>query len=262
MNGKQPPKSKQMKILIIGESCLDVYQYGDSRRLCPEAPVPVFNSNNLKNTNGGMAQNVYNNMSGIAPEIEIDICTNKGWENITKTRYVDYRTNYIVLRIDENEDLYGKCDLADLDFSSYDAVIISDYDKGFLSEDDIADIAAIATTTFLDTKKILGPWCKHVDFIKINDTEYERTKHKLTADIVNRMIITTGPNGCLYQDKVFPVPKVEIKDTSGAGDTFIAGLTVEFVRSGEILSAIEFANRCATRVVQKRGVSTLDKEIK
>jgi len=37
---------------------------------------------------------------------------------------------------------------------------------------------------------------------------------------------------------------------------------VEFVRSGEILSAIEFANRCATRVVQKRGVSTLDKEIK
>ena len=40
-----------MKILIIGESCLDVYQYGDSRRLCPEAPVPVFNSNNFKNTN-------------------------------------------------------------------------------------------------------------------------------------------------------------------------------------------------------------------
>lgn len=251
-----------MKILIIGESCLDVYQYGDSHRLCPEAPVPVFNSNKLKNTSGGMAQNVYNNMVGIAPEIEIDICTNKNWENITKTRYVDYRTNYIVLRIDENEDLYGNCDLAKFDFSSYDAVIISDYDKGFLSEDDIADISAIATTTFLDTKKILGSWCKNVDFIKINDAEYERTKHKLTEDIVNRMIITTGPNGCLYQDKVFPVPKVEIKDTSGAGDTFIAGLTVEFVRSGEILRAIEFANRCATRVVQKRGVTALDEEMR
>ena len=35
-----------MKLLVIGESCLDVYQYGDSVRLCPEAPVPVFNSNN------------------------------------------------------------------------------------------------------------------------------------------------------------------------------------------------------------------------
>ena len=166
------------------------------------------------------------------------------------------------MRLDENEDLYGNCDLAKFDFSSYDTVIISDYDKGFLSEDDIADISAIATTTFLDTKKILGSWCKNVDFIKINDAEYERTKHKLTEDIVNRMIITTGPNGCLYQDKVFPVPKVEIKDTSGAGDTFIAGLAVEFVRSGEILRAIEFANRCATRVVQKRGVTALDEEVK
>jgi sugar/nucleoside kinase (ribokinase family) len=58
------------------------------------------------------------------------------------------------------------------------------------------------------------------------------------------------------------VPKVEIKDTSGAGDTFIAGLAVEFVRSGEILRAIEFANRCATRVVQKRGVTALDEEVK
>ena len=41
-----------MKILVIGESCVDIYQYGDSVRLCPEAPVPVFNSNGVRNTNG------------------------------------------------------------------------------------------------------------------------------------------------------------------------------------------------------------------
>ena len=31
-------------ILVIGESCLDVFHYGECERLCPEAPVPVFNS--------------------------------------------------------------------------------------------------------------------------------------------------------------------------------------------------------------------------
>jgi len=251
-----------MKILIVGESCLDVYQYGDSRRLCPEAPVPVFNSNKTRNTNGGMAWNVYNNVAAIAPEIEIDLCTNEGWERITKTRYVDYRTNYIVLRIDENEDLYGTRGTTEYDFESYDVVVISDYNKGFLSESDIEEISQKATTTFLDTKKILGPWCKDVNFIKINDVEHERTKHKLTEEMIPRMIITTGPNGCLYQGEVFPVSKVEIKDTSGAGDTFIAGLAVEFARSRDIIKAIKFANQCATRVVQKRGVSVLDKETK
>ena len=147
------------------------------------------------------------------------------------------------------------------DFAAYDAVVISDYDKGFLSEDDIEYIGKHAQTTFLDTKKILGAWCKNIDFIKINDVEYERTKHKLTDEIVHKMIITTGPDGCLYQDKIFSVSRVEIKDTSGAGDTFISGLAVEYVRSKNIIKAIKFANHCATQVVQKRGVSVLSEEV-
>ena len=31
-----------MKILVIGDSCKDVFIYGTANRLCPEAPVPVF----------------------------------------------------------------------------------------------------------------------------------------------------------------------------------------------------------------------------
>ena len=49
-----------MKILIIGESCMDIFHYGECNRLTPEAPVPVFNSISLWK-NGGMAMNVYNN---------------------------------------------------------------------------------------------------------------------------------------------------------------------------------------------------------
>ena len=43
-----------MSILVIGESCLDVFTYGACKRMCPEAPVPVFNP--VKTiTNEGMA---------------------------------------------------------------------------------------------------------------------------------------------------------------------------------------------------------------
>ena len=250
-----------MKLLVIGESCLDVYQYGDSVRLCPEAPVPVFNSNNVRNTNSGMAMNVFKNISSLTEEAEdpfdVNIYTNGDWETITKTRFVDYRTNYVVVRVDENESLYGSCRTSEIDFGEYDAVVISDYNKGFLSERDIEHIAREAAITFLDTKKVLGDWCKNVTYIKINDVEYAKTKHMLTSEMIQKMIITLGPDGCKYQNIVYPVPQVEIKDAAGAGDTFIAALAVEYIKTKNIQKAIRFANTCATKVVQKKGVSVI-----
>jgi sugar/nucleoside kinase (ribokinase family) len=50
---------------------------------------------------------------------------------------------------------------------------------------------------------------------------------------------------------------VEVKDVSGAGDTFISGLCCEFLKTRDIKKSIIFANECATKVVQKRGVSTI-----
>jgi len=248
-----------MKLLVIGESCLDVYQYGASVRLCPEAPVPVFNSNNVRNTNPGMAMNVYKNIESLTKKssLSVDIHTNPEWEKITKTRFVDYRTNYIVTRVDENENLYGFCTTRGIDFSEYDAVIISDYNKGFLSETVMEQISRKATITFLDTKKVLGDWCKHITYIKINDVEYAKTEHMLTNEMIQKMIITLGPDGCKYQDVVYPVPQVEIKDAAGAGDTFIAALAVEYAKTNNIQKAIKFANKCATKVVQKKGVSVV-----
>ena len=31
-----------MKILVVGDSCLDTFIYGDIERIAPEAPVPVI----------------------------------------------------------------------------------------------------------------------------------------------------------------------------------------------------------------------------
>tara|TARA_R110000824_G_scaffold115732_5_gene266893 strand:+ start:712 stop:1464 length:753 start_codon:yes stop_codon:yes gene_type:complete len=243
-----------LNILIIGESCRDVYQYGNCSRLCPEAPVPVFKTGFDTKINGGMARNVHNNVLSLG--ISADLYTNQNWETINKIRYVDYRTNYIIVRIDQNDDLYGKADLKDIDFKKYDAVIISDYNKGFLTHEDIQLIAEQHPVTFLDSKKILGKWIENIKYVKINDLEFDRTKHKIPKRLMNKFIITLGPDGCKHKNKNYPVPKVEIKDASGAGDTFIAALAVEYVKSQKIEKAILFANECATSVVQKKGVST------
>jgi len=41
-----------MKILLIGDSCIDKYVYGDAKRLSPEAPVPVLNYIRTTKTEG------------------------------------------------------------------------------------------------------------------------------------------------------------------------------------------------------------------
>lgn len=246
-----------MKILVVGESCRDVYQYGDCVRLCPEAPVPVFKATDKKTENPGMALNVWRNILKMHNDAEVDIKTNDNWPTIKKTRFVDNRTNYIIVRIDENEESYGRFDVNSVEYDQYDAIVISDYNKGFLSENDIRIISKNHDVTFLDTKKVLGSWCEEIKFIKINEFEYERTKHKLTPDLIDKLIITLGPNGARHKDVQFPVEKVEIKDTSGAGDTFIASLVANYVIFQDIFKAIESANDSATKVVQKRGVSTV-----
>ena len=111
--------------------------------------------------------------------------------------------------------------------------------------------------TFLDTKKILGDWCRKVTFIKINNDEYKKTEHILDEEIKSKIITTLGPKGAQYRGKIYSVSKVEIKDTSGAGDTFMAALSVKFLETKNIDAAIEFANSCATKVVQKMGVVTI-----
>lgn len=242
------------RILIIGESCTDVYQYGDCNRLCPEAPVPVFKTIDEKTKNPGMAMNVWRNVNSIS-DIRCDIITNDNWQSITKTRCVDIRTNYIIIRIDSLDDKYSRCEVKNIDFSKYELVIISDYNKGFLSESDIKYISQNSKVTFLDTKKILGDWCEDITYIKINEFEYEKTKHKLDSTFEDKMIITLGPRGAKYKNKIYKVPKVEIKDTSGAGDTFIASLAATYFKTSDIEKSIEVANKNATIVVQKKGVS-------
>ena len=254
-----------MTILVVGDSCEDVFIYGDITRLTPEAPAPVFNPLRKK-TNGGMAKNVANNVEAL--KMTIFTVTNNN--NIRKVRYVDDKSNQLVLRVDEHDhcDRIDKETLMQIKNNEYhplmsnktsvDAIIISDYCKGFLEEEDIQYICENNQNVFIDTKKELGDWINSVDYIKINSLEYKKNeKFFKDNDIINKTIVTQGNKGCLFRGEIYPTEDVPVKDISGAGDTFLAGLAVEYVRTNDIMKAINFAQECTEIVIQKHGVSTV-----
>ena len=243
-----------MKILVVGDSCIDVFRYGEVNRLAPEAPVPVIKPDK-ETSNPGMAGNVVANLKALGADV--DFVTNE--TEIRKVRYVCSKYNHMLLRVDEN-DTCEPFNIGSLYLNKYDAVVISDYCKGFLSEEDIKTISQFyQSTIFLDTKKVLGDWAHNVDFIKINSVEYNKSKEQVDNDPIlqSKTIITRGKYGCNYQGKNYPTQEVPVKDVSGAGDTFLAGLVVEYTRTQDIDKAIKFAQDCTTIVVQKTGVSTI-----
>jgi len=241
-----------MKFLVIGESCRDVFIYGNCTRLAPEAPAPVFNPIS-STSNGGMAMNVFKNMQSLGTDCHIQ--TNHNWEDVTKTRYVHQNHNHMFLRVDQNDKIKRIDNLKKINFGKYAAIIISDYNKGYLLEDDIKYITENHDNVFLDTKKILNEsWCSNIRYIKINNDEYKKTKYSIGDTLTKKIIVTMGPEGCMFQGKMYEVPKVEIKDSSGAGDTFLSAFVIKFAETNRVNDALVFANRCATQVVQMRGV--------
>jgi D-beta-D-heptose 7-phosphate kinase/D-beta-D-heptose 1-phosphate adenosyltransferase len=239
-------------ILVIGESSRDVFVYCDALRLCPDVPVPVLNVID-QSENPGMAKNVQRNIKSLIENC--DIITNDNWFNVTKTRYVHEKSNHTFFRVDSSHKI-AKIDLSKIDYE-YEIIVISDYDKGFLSADDIELICSNHSNVFIDTKKILGSWADKARFIKINDFEYKNSEKYITNNLANKIIHTMGSDGCEYMGVNYSVDKVEVKDVSGAGDTFMAGLVIKYFETKNIEESIKFANKCASTVVRHKGVSVL-----
>jgi D-glycero-beta-D-manno-heptose-7-phosphate kinase len=201
----------------------------------------------------GMAGNTANNL--MAMGLDVDTYFDDGM--ITKTRYVNQNTNELYLRVDEN-DTTNKIDVSDLpDLVKYDAVVISDYCKGFLTEEDISTIASMAKFTILDTKKRLGDWCMDINLIKLNRQEFQNNFGVVKENdwLFDKIICTLDRGGAMYKTKTFKVESVDSADVSGAGDTFTAGFTKKYLETNSIEQSIEYGNYCAGMVVKEKGVS-------
>lgn len=251
---------KDKRILVIGDVCIDRFVYCEFSRICPEAPVPVLVEKHTTQ-NAGMAANVSANLSVLGMKNDLASPKNS-LDELIKTRYVDQKTNHMFFRCDNDRDVSETFDINSVDFSKYDGVIVSDYDKGFLTREIIDEICKRSKISFVDTKKPIGDWANPT-FFKINKQEWIRSGKYNNSNV----IVTLGQEGCMYRDKVYCGKNViETFDVSGAGDTFLSAFACAYVYGCDVEICLSAANFAAQNVVTKKGVSvpdyTLDEIIK
>ena len=241
---KTSQQPKKFKILLIGDNCTDVYRYGTVDRISPEAPVPIFKFSR-EETRAGMVGNVRNNLEVLGLEV-----TCLHGNSSTKTRLIDTRSKQHILRLDD--DVISRSllfDNIDAELLKVDAIVVSDYDKGYVSYTLIKDLRDhYEGPIFVDSKK---PDLEYFEgcFVKVNAQE-----RAAATSICTDLIETRGEQGAIYKDKVYPTPTTEVVDVCGAGDTFIAALTYQYLKTSDIEAAIEFANKAGAITVQHSGV--------
>ena len=247
-------QQKPLKVLLIGDSCIDQYVYGTCDRISPEAPVPILKYTREKRVDG-MAYNVRNNLQAFG----LDVTTITQEERIFKTRYIDERYSQQILRVDTEGELkpFGASSLPvgyDLSQEKFDALVISDYDKGFVTSERLFELVEwFDGPIFIDSKKTNLP--VEYAYIKINDDEYSKLDKEL-KDSPN-LIVTKGPHGVDYQGKNYPAVGVSVFDVCGAGDTFLSTLVYFYLLYGKIETAIPYANKAAAIAVTHFGTYVL-----
>lgn len=243
------------KILLIGESCTDTYLFGSVNRISPEAPVPVFDFCEKKSFLG-MSQNVYRNLK-VFP-LDVSIITNDP-SLILKERYIDQKSKHQLLRADKGlnvDPLALTQDNKNL-IKSSDVIVISDYNKGFITSKTVKEIISNSKCPiFVDSKKN-DLSCFDNCFIKINEFEFSQNP-KFPKKY--NLIVTKGAEGSEFNGKNFQAPKVEVFDVSGAGDVFLSVLSGCYSFNSDISISIQLATTIASKSVTYFGNYSISKE--
>lgn len=293
-----------MKVLVVGDTILDKYQYGKVGRLSPEAPVPILQADIASKSLGG-ACNVAVNIKSLVPDSEVDyygICSyeivemleEKGInaisisvppnEIITKTRYIS--EGHQLLRVDHGEYYYDhsirimESLIEGVDLNSYDAIVVSDYNKGSISESLLSYIteANQKPNLFLDLK-MFKDWMSSLDlknsYIKCNNLEYEENRISVLRYCKSLgMVITQGKSGFKTErfgdgassfTERFPITRIDgfVVNVVGAGDTFLAGMVAKFIidKTSTLYSMAQMGNKVAAVRVRKHEMEVTMEEL-
>jgi len=235
------------RIIVLGDACIDIYVYGQVKRLNPEAPAPLLTMERTEEK-FGMALNVRDNIQALGAEVDSVVPKNKS----VKTRYIDTRTGTQLLRLDQDQPAEPLI-IENVDgLNEYDVIVISDYNKGFISDELLSDINRLVDKpVFVDTKK--------------NDlAQYDRLYFKLNQleakQLISpppKLIITMGGQGAWYDQYTYPTVSSTVVDVCGAGDMFLSALAVAVGKGADIPEGIVYANRAASIAVQHQGVYVL-----
>ena len=246
------------KILVIGDVIIDKYIYGTSERLSPEAPVPVVKHLNEKETLGG-AGLVYKNLKSLGVDVDL---YDTGEESSIKTRVIC--DGHYITRIDDDKFADGTDVLDKIindDFSQYEYVVLSDYNKGVLDESRriIEHLNKFGCKVIVDPKTHAthyeGAW-----LVKPNEKEFQEYFINWQGNI----IITQAGNNVVanIDSKIYdiPVEKVEVSDVTGAGDCFLAAFVYGLTIGKDHRTCLEMAIKGATESVKHVGTYILSRK--
>ncbi|MBW7893554.1 MAG: hypothetical protein H3C27_00465 [Opitutaceae bacterium] len=303
-------KISRLRVLVIGDVMLDHYIWGDATRISPEAPVPVVDIARDTWTAGGAA-NVALNIASLGAQ-----CTVAGFvaddEAGHKLREILQAKNIATLptpgtgsTILKTRVLVQHQQLCRLDresppaayqfsapqaktlfreaIAAADAVILSDYAKGILTDELVASVTKLARAAgkfiALDPKPKRRLRFRGLDLITPNRREsYElagiepephtpypaaeicRRIHR--AHATQNLVITLGEDGMLLSaggkiSRTIPTAAREVFDVSGAGDTALASLVLALTAGAKLEEAAHFANAASGVVVGKLGTATV-----
>ena len=305
----------EKKILVAGDAMLDAYHFGQVNRISPEAPVPVFLETSNNRFVPGGAANVAVNIAAIGADVSLcavigDDANGREFirlmdennvdthlvsaiserKTITKLRYIG-PGNQQILRVDDEDvsdlsDEYANRILETVkrEVKEYDVVVLSDYNKGFLTKRITSEIIRLShehnIPVLVDVKDkdftkygnatLLKPNRKELALLTgmpvENEADIVAAEMFLCRSTPCRYVLTTlGAEGMILADKDGMISHIEsvaseVFDVTGAGDTSIAYLAVEIVKGTEIREAVKIANYAAGVQVSKVGTSIVTPE--
>lgn len=305
-----PDSFSNLKIAVIGDVMLDRYWWGNVTRISPEAPVPVVKLGRTSVAAGGAA-NVAANIAGLGAaailvgitgkDTEADILRGLVSENplidcrfiqldrrdtTVKTRIVAHNQHVVRLDQETTEPINESATEAVITeisaaINQADAVIVSDYAKGLLTENVLAEIFRLAQTD----EKIVVVDPKSTDFTKYSEAtvvtpnlkeaaaamqypiDSAEMVEKLRYDIrsalgLRTLLITEGENGMTLldgSDEPFHLAALaqDVFDVTGAGDTVIAAFSVAAASGMNFREAATLANIAAGIAVGHIGTTVV-----
>lgn len=252
--------AKALRVLLIGDACTDKYLYVEHRRQNPEAPQAQLHSVVKKETRYGMVLNVSLCLQALGMDVDT---LHPDPSRVCKTRIIDNYTGNQICRIDDDDKPCEPVNLDNIVLSEFDAVVISDYNKGYIAEKTIADIGhRFHGPVFLDTKKTdLGKFSRCI--IKINLAEARAAVQHTggtSLPMHENLIVTMGDKGAAHGNMHYDAFKVFPKDPCGAGDAFLAGLVYGCFKEGDLSNGIPYGIVNAGISVQHIGTYSPSQE--
>ena len=200
---------------------------------------------------------------------------NQSYKTIKKTRIISQ--NQQLIRIDHetpqkitNQDVDNI--LQFIKDKKFDLILVSDYNKGFITPYLMQELKLVNKKIIADFKPQNINLFNNIFAIKINQREAEAITNKIEVyEIIDKLyeitnsniILTYGKKGSYLFEKeakqkyYLPSRAKEVYDVSGAGDTYIATLSLAIVSNTNLYESAVLANEASAIVISKMGTSTL-----